>query len=52
VGILLVSDGLSSMMLVVINVVSLLSVVYSIRYMTTYTAKPKYYSLFLLMLAA
>jgi multicomponent Na+:H+ antiporter subunit D len=50
-GILLVSDGLSSMMLVVINVIGLLAVIFSMKYMTTYTAKPKYYSLFLLMVA-
>jgi multicomponent Na+:H+ antiporter subunit D len=50
-GILLVSDGLSTLMLVIINAVSLLAIIYSIKYMTTYTAKPKYYSLFLLMLA-
>lgn len=50
-GILLVSDGLSSMMLVVINVIGLLAVIYSMKYMTTYTAKPKFYTLFLLMIA-
>jgi multicomponent Na+:H+ antiporter subunit D len=50
-GILLVSDGLSSVMLVIINVIGLLSMIYSIKYMTTYTAKPKFYTLFLLMIA-
>ena len=50
-GILLVSDGLSALMLAIINVVALLAIVYSFTYMTGYTAKPKYYSLFLLMLA-
>jgi multicomponent Na+:H+ antiporter subunit D len=50
-GILLVSDGLSSVMLVIINVVAFLSIIYSTKYMSAYTAKPKYYSLFLLMLA-
>jgi multicomponent Na+:H+ antiporter subunit D len=50
-GILLISDGLSSLMLVIVNVIAFLSIIYSIKYMTTYTAKPKYYSLFLLMLA-
>jgi len=50
-GILLVSDGLSSLMLIIINVIGLLSIIYSTKYMTMYTAKPKYYSLFLLMLA-
>jgi multicomponent Na+:H+ antiporter subunit D len=48
-GILLVSDGLSSLMLVVINVIAFLSIIFSLKYMTTYTAKPKYYTLFLLM---
>lgn len=50
-GILLVSDGLSTMMLVIINVIGFLAVVYSLKYMTTYTAKPKYYTLYLLMMA-
>jgi len=50
-GILLVSDGLSSMMLTIINVIGLLAVIYSMKYMTTYTAKPKYYTLYLLMIA-
>jgi len=48
-GILLVSDGLSSMILVVINIIGLLAMIFSISYMNTYTAKPKYYTLFLLM---
>lgn len=50
-GILLVSDGMSSLMLTVINVISLLAIIYSFSYMTSYTAKPKYFSLFLLMMA-
>ena len=50
-GILLVSDGLSSLMLVIINVIAFLAVIYSIKYMTMYTAKPKYFSLLLLMIA-
>jgi multicomponent Na+:H+ antiporter subunit D len=50
-GILLVSDGMSSLMLMIVNVIALLSIIYSFKYMTNYTAKPKYYSLFLLMLA-
>ena len=49
-GILLISDGLSNLMLVIINCVSFLSIIYSLKYMTAYTAKPKYFSLFLLML--
>ncbi len=50
-GILLVSDGLSSLMLVIINVIAFLAVIYSTKYMTMYTAKPKYFSLLLLMIA-
>jgi multicomponent Na+:H+ antiporter subunit D len=49
-GILLVSDGLSSLMLVIINVIAFLAVIYSTKYMTMYTAKPKYFSLLLLMI--
>lgn len=50
-GILLISDGLSSLMLVIINVIAFLAVIYSTKYMTMYTAKPKYFSLLLLMIA-
>ncbi|HEY5132125.1 MAG TPA: proton-conducting transporter membrane subunit [Candidatus Krumholzibacteriaceae bacterium] len=50
-GILLISDGLSSLTLVIINVIAFLAVIYSTKYMTMYTAKPKYYSLLLLMIA-
>ena len=50
-GILLVSDGLSSLMLLIINVISFIAVIYSLKYMTGYTAKSKYFSLFLLMIA-
>ncbi|HSG29159.1 MAG TPA: proton-conducting transporter membrane subunit, partial [Candidatus Krumholzibacterium sp.] len=50
-GILLVSDGLSSLLLVIINVIGLLALIYSMKYMTSYTAKPKFYTLFLLMIA-
>jgi multicomponent Na+:H+ antiporter subunit D len=48
-GINLVLDGLSSLMLIVISVVSAASMLFSSRYMEQYTAKPKYLSLFLLM---
>jgi multicomponent Na+:H+ antiporter subunit D len=50
-GILLVLDGMSALMLIIINVIGFLSVIYSLKYMTAYTAKPKYFSLFLLMVA-
>ncbi len=48
-GINLVLDGLSSLMLLAISVVSAAAMLFSVRYMERYTAKPKYLSLFLLM---
>jgi len=51
VGINLVSDGLSTFMLIVINTVAFLAICFSLKYMELYTAKPKYYALFMLMLA-
>ncbi len=50
-GITLVYDGLSGLMLLIINFIALLAIIYSFSYMEKYTAKPKFYSLFLLMLA-
>lgn len=50
-GITLVYDGLSGLMLLIINLIALLSIIYSFSYMEKYTAKPKFYALFLLMLA-
>jgi len=50
-GINLVLDGLSSLLLLAISVVSAAAMLFSIRYMEQYTAKPKYLSLFLLMVA-
>jgi len=50
-GILLVFDRLTAIMLIIINVIAFLVIIFSIKYMTTYTAKPKYFSLFLLMVA-
>ena len=50
-GINLVLDGLSSLMLLVIGVVAAASMLFSARYMERYTAKAKYLSLFLLMVA-
>jgi len=50
-GINLVLDGLSSLLLLAISVVSTAAMFFSIRYMEQYTAKPKYLSLFLLMVA-
>ena len=51
VGIQLVVDGLTVFMLVVVNFIAFLVAVYSVNYMTRYTEKWQFYSLFLLMLA-
>ena len=50
-GINLVLDGLSSLLLLAISVVSTAAMLFSIRYMEQYTAKAKYLCLFLLMVA-
>ncbi len=50
-GINLVLDGLSSLMLLAISVVSAAAMLFSARYMEQYTAKAKYLCLFLLMVA-
>jgi len=51
IGICMVLDGLTSFMLVMVNLVSFLVALYSISYMQRYTDKPKFYILFMLMLA-
>lgn len=51
VGIVMVLDGLSSLMLLAINLVSAAAMLFSARYMEQYTAKSKYLSLFMLMVA-
>lgn len=51
VGIDMVIDGFSSLMLVVVNFVAFLITVYSVSYMQKYTAKWKFFTLFLLMVA-
>ena len=51
VGIAMVLDGLTSFMLVTVNLVAFIIAVFSINYMEKYTSKWKFYSLFLLMLA-
>ncbi len=48
-GINLVLDGLSCLLLLAISVVSTAAMLFSVRYMEQYTAKAKYLSLFLLM---
>ena len=50
-GINLVLDGLSSLLLLAIGVVSAGAMLFSARYMEQYTAKSKYLSLFMLMVA-
>ena len=50
-GINLVLDGLSSLLLLAISVVSTAAMLFSARYMEQYTAKSKYLSLFMLMVA-
>jgi multicomponent Na+:H+ antiporter subunit D len=51
VGINLVLDGVSVFMLVTINLISFLVTLYSIQYMDKFTAKARFYSLFILMVA-
>ena len=51
IGICMVLDGLTSFMLVTVNLVSFLVVLYSISYMEKYTDKFRFYTLFMLMLA-
>ena len=48
-GINLVLDGISSLMLLTISTISFAAVLFSNRYMEQYTAKSKYLSLFMLM---
>jgi len=51
VGISLYCDGLTRLMLVTINLVSLMAAVFSIQYMRRYTSKGFYFCLFFLMVA-
>ena len=51
IGIAMVLDGLTSFMLVTVNLVACAIALYSINYMERFTAKWKFYTLFLLMLA-
>jgi multicomponent Na+:H+ antiporter subunit D len=50
-GIALVSDGLTVLLLIAVNVIALLCIVFSLKYMEAYTGLDKYYSLFMLMVA-
>ena len=50
-GINLVADGLSVLLLIIVSLVGFAATLFSIPYMTRYTSKSKYYSLFMLMVA-
>jgi len=50
-GINLVLDGLSILMLIVVNTIAFFATLYSVSYMKRFTAKYRFYSLFMLMLA-
>ncbi|MFA4857671.1 MAG: proton-conducting transporter membrane subunit [Candidatus Margulisiibacteriota bacterium] len=50
-GINLILDGLSSLLLLTVAIIALAIVVYSFAYINKFTAKGKYYALLLLMLA-
>jgi len=51
IGICMVLDGLTSFMLVTVNLVSFLITIYSIGYMEKYTDKYRFYTLFMLLLS-
>ncbi len=51
-GIVLVLDGLSSLLLLIVNLISFMATLFSVQYLEKlYTSKLRYYSLFLLMVA-
>jgi len=49
-GICMVLDGLSGFMLITVNLIAFFVLVYSLQYMEKYTDKPKFFTLFFLML--
>ena len=51
VGISLVCDGMTRLVLLMTNLVAFAAILYSLSYMRQYTARPYYFSLFFLMLA-
>ncbi len=51
VGIFLVLDGFSVLMLCIINLIGLVALFYSLSYMSKYTAEANYYALFCLIIA-
>ncbi len=50
-GIALVRDGLSVLLLIAVNAIAFLCTVFSLKYMTVYTGLNRYYALFMLMVA-
>lgn len=50
VGIALMSDGLTVLLLIAVNVVGFLCILFSLKYMKSYTGLDKYYALFMLMI--
>jgi len=51
IGIHLVADGLSMMMLIIVNIIGMMAGLFSIPYINKYTGENYYYSLFSLMVA-
>lgn len=51
IGIAVVADGLSILLLVAVNVIAFLCIIFSLKYMKEYTGLDKYYGLFMLMVA-
>jgi multicomponent Na+:H+ antiporter subunit D len=51
IGLYLIHDGFSALVLCIISLIGLLSVIYSVSYMARYTSENYFYSLFCLMIA-
>ena len=51
IGIIMVMDGLTVLMLLVVNFIGFMATLFSVNYMEHYTDKGKYFTLFLLMIA-
>lgn len=51
IGLYLIHDGFSALVLCIISLIGLLSVIYSVSYMSRYTSENYFYSLFCLMIA-
>lgn len=51
IGIYMVRDGLASILLCIVNIIGLLSVLYSVSYIKRYTSENYFYALFSLMIA-